>query len=485
MAGLGRQTVVLTAARLANYGLLFISPIILVRLLSVEQFGEYRQFIVYATFLQLVAAFSFAESLLYFVPHYAGSPWRVVAQTSLLTALSSAAVVTVLVAADLISGRKVVGPYLLPLAAYVMLFVNLDFWEYFLLATRRPMSVFAYSAARLTARVLVLVVVALKTSDVRAMIWALVALEAVRVMGSLVVWRIVDRSRGELALVGAWRNQLQYCVPAGLAMLLTVANRNLGNIVVARALGAIPLAHYTIGTYAEYVYVAVGNSIAIILLPEMVRRYALSPDSALNLWRRSTVVNCILLLPLAILLARFAEPLILTAFGEKYRSAILVLQIHMIFMIRACFDFSPALRAINRTRPLIYSNTAAFAVNIALLFMLLPTLGIVGAVIALVISSYAEACVLGWFAVKLYDTTLKVFIPWERVGKVFLAAAGAAAMLAVPIGTRLALVKVAAASAIYYLLFVMALKLLQVEEASMLLGRIRTSMSAAFNSRNS
>ena len=46
MAGLGKQTAVLTAARLANYGLMLVSPIILVRILSVEQFGQYRQFVV-------------------------------------------------------------------------------------------------------------------------------------------------------------------------------------------------------------------------------------------------------------------------------------------------------------------------------------------------------------------------------------------------------------------------------------------------------
>ena len=57
MAGLAKQTVVLSAARLANYGLMLISPMILVRLLSVEQFGQYRQFILYASFLQLVGAF--------------------------------------------------------------------------------------------------------------------------------------------------------------------------------------------------------------------------------------------------------------------------------------------------------------------------------------------------------------------------------------------------------------------------------------------
>jgi O-antigen/teichoic acid export membrane protein len=422
MAGLGRQAVVLTTARFLNYGLTFLSPIILVRLLSVEQFGQYRQFIVYASFLQMVAAFSFSESLLYFIPAHANSPWRVVAQANLLTMCGTAAVVITLAIADMVTGGAVVSPYLWPLVAYVLLFVNLDFWEYFLLARRRPVAVFVYSAARLTARMLVVVGAALLTHDVNIMIWALVTLEAVRLVASATVWRISDRSNTEPPLVGAWRAQLHYCVPAGLANLLTVANRNIGNIAVARILGAVALAHYTIGTYAEYVYVAIGNSIAIILLPEMVRRHAASSHGGLDLWRKATVVNCLLLLPAAVLLARYAEPLIITAFGEKYRSAIPVLQIHMLFMVRACFDFSPAIRAINKTRPLVYSNIAALLVNALMLVLLLPGHGSVGAVIALMVSSFAEALVLGWFTIHLYGVPVLEFIPWRRVGKVFFAA---------------------------------------------------------------
>ena len=41
MAGVGNRAAVLTLARLANYGLMLVSPVILVRLLTVAQFGRY------------------------------------------------------------------------------------------------------------------------------------------------------------------------------------------------------------------------------------------------------------------------------------------------------------------------------------------------------------------------------------------------------------------------------------------------------------
>ena len=68
MIALANRAALLTLSRLANYGLMLISPIVLVRVFSVAQFGEYRKFLLYASLLQWFGTFSSYDSLLYFVP---------------------------------------------------------------------------------------------------------------------------------------------------------------------------------------------------------------------------------------------------------------------------------------------------------------------------------------------------------------------------------------------------------------------------------
>jgi O-antigen/teichoic acid export membrane protein len=482
VVGLGKQTVVLTGARLANYGLMLISPIILVRLLSVEQFGQYRLYILYASFLQLVAAFAFAESLLYFIPAHSKSVWRVIAQTNLLTACSSVAVVTVLGVSDIASHGAVIGHDLLPLMAYVLLFVNVDFWEYYFLATHRPVAVFAYTAGRLSARMAVVIILAYVTANVQIIIWSLVALEGARLIVAGISWRLLDRSATEPKLHGLWRDQLRYCVPAGAGMFLYMANRNLGNIAVAKVLGSASLAHYTIGTYAEYVYLALGNSIAAVVLPEMVRRNARESGSGLLLWQKTTIVNCILLLPTALLGARYAAPLINTIFGHKYAPAAAVMQIHMLFLVRACFDFSPAVRAINKTRALVYSNVAGLAANACALTVLLPLAGIRGAVGALVISSIVEALVLGIQAGRFYKVPLAKFIPWKGVAKVAAATLLAGVILLIPQWDRdWGLPGIAVVSCLYYASVGILLRVAKVPEAEVLLRRVKNFVGSTLS----
>src|SRR6185437_13809603 len=369
---IGNRTAVLTLSRLANYGLMLISPVLLVRLLDVEAFGRYREFLLYASILQALAVFSINDSVLYCVPANARSPWRVARQTLVLTFCSSALVMLGLIVIDILARGSVVNGYLWPLVAYTMLSVNVDFWEFFWLANRKPGRLFMYSGTRLLLRVSVSVSAAALTHDVWTIIWSLVALEGVRLVGAAAAYLVFDRSRQEPPLADPWREQLRFCVPSGVASLLAMLSRNLSNLAVVRMLGPVWLAQYTIGRFGEPIVTTVRNSISSVVLPEMVRKDTQSRESSLKLWKRATVINTIFLFPVVVLIFRYAEPLIVTVFGASYRQAAVVMHLYMLVVIRECFDFAPALRAINRTRPLVESNIAALVTCGIALLVLVP-----------------------------------------------------------------------------------------------------------------
>lgn len=430
MSGVGNRAAILTLSRLANYGLMLVSPIILVRLLTVEQFGRYREFLLYSSVLASIAVFSINDSLLYCIPAQPLSRWRTVRQTAALIAGSSLLAVAGLAALDLASGGRILGSLLLPVCVYTLLCVNLDFWDYFWVATERAGWVFVYSAIRLGARVAAATVTAALTHEVRAIIWALMALEGLRLLATALAMWVLDRGSSEPRLAEPWREQLRYCIPSGTASVLQMLNRNLSSLVVARALGAVALAQYTIGRYGEPVVVTLRNSVSSVVLPEMVRRERGGREAPLALWQRATVVNAILLFPVVVLVERYARPLVTTVFGRNYAPAALILQIYMLVVIRECFDFAPALRALNRTRPLVESNVASIIACAALLALLAPAAGIVGAMTAFALATLVDA---GWLArctMRHYGVGLGQLVPWASLGRVAAAAVVAAGILA-------------------------------------------------------
>jgi O-antigen/teichoic acid export membrane protein len=475
MRGMAHQAVVLSVSRIANYGLMIVSPIILVRFLTVADFGRYREFLLYASLLQTAAGFAIGESLLYFIPLHPASLWRVVRQTMILTAVVSSCVVGAFVVVDLLVPGGLVGPYLVPVALYVSLFVNVDCWENLWLATRRPVPVFAYTAARLLARLLVVVCVAVVTNDVTAIIWSLVVLEALRFAGSLIAWNRADRSHFEPPIEGMSRQQLRFCLPFGLATVLSMVSRNLGSVVIAKYLGVAALAQLTIGTYGEPIILALRNSISAVVLPELVRRGERSQDDALRLWHRTVVINCLLLFPTAAIVAWYAEPLIVKAFGASYRPAIPVLQWYALIIVRACFDFSPLLRAINKTRPFMTVGVVAALANGLTLLVLLPVAGIVGAAVGLAVSAFVEALYLGFSVSRLYGCGVRRLLPWTPVAKVAMCAAGGAVIaFGITFESRATLLGAVCGSLLYGAVFVVLLKATRVEEASDLLRRLRS-----------
>lgn len=479
MRGIAQQAVVLSVSRIANYGLMIISPIVLVHILTVADFGRYREFLLYSSLLQALAGFNFSASLLYFIPLHSASPWRVVRETASLTGIFSLSLVGAFVACDLVVPGGLVGPYLVPLVIYVLLYVNLDWWEYFWVARRHTILVFWYTGGRLMARMLVVVGAALVTNDVWVIIWALIAFEALRVCGAFVLWRRADRSTFEPPLGDIRRQQLKFCVPLGVATAVYLLGRNLGNVVIVKYLGAAALAQLTIGTYGEPMILALRDSISQVVLSELVRRRERSRDDAMALWYRSTVINCLLLFPLAAIVAWYAEPLVLKTFGVAYRPAIPVLQWYALVIARSCFDFAPLLRAINKTRPFITCCVVTMLANAFTLVILLPAYGIVAVAVGLVVANFAEVAYLALCVSRLYGIGGRGLLPWSAVTKVSMCAAGAAVVaFAITYQLRTTLLGVALGSVLYVTVFAALLKATRLEEAYILLHRIQTLVPA-------
>jgi O-antigen/teichoic acid export membrane protein len=469
-----------------NQGLHLISPIILTRLLSVADFGRYREFLLYATLMTGVAAFGINSSLLRFIPVRPELGWRYVNQSVLMTlGMSTMVGVAVLVLNALTDGR-LVGEYAVPVVFYVLLFVNFDFWEFLWIAEKRPMRVWSYTTGRLAARITVVTVAAALTQDVSVIINSLIGLELVRVVVSIAAWRSRNRTHSHVADDGSWREQLGYCVPFGTSLMVVVLNRSMGSLFVAKMMGPIALAHYAIGTYVQPIVSVLRNSLSDVMLGELAASSRDTNPDRLLLWRRSTVVTAILLVCAGVILARFAEVFVLTLFGAEYQEAVIVFQLFLLVLLREAMDFAVPLRAINRTTPILRSNLVAIAVNAALLALLLPLWGLPGAVVAYLVSRIVEGSYMASQLLRAYDISLRQLAEWGDLLKIGIAAALASVVLYGSFWTEtMGLFGVLIAAAFYVAAFGGLLWLLRVPEMTVLLRHLRgysRSLLARFQS---
>src|SRR5688572_20327703 len=460
-----------------NQGLVVISPILLVRLLTVEEFGRYREFLLYAGLLTTICAFGINNSLLYFIPSRPHSVRQMVRQATFMTLGTSFLVIGTTLLADYLSHGAILGDVALPVAIYVLLFVNLDFWEFYWLALKRPVPVFAYTTGRLIARIVVVVTAATIWRDVMPIVWSLIALEAARILGSLIAWRRAGGSFGQADAANqqsCWREQFRYCLPIGLALILVTLNKSLGNLFVTKTLGVVALAHYAIGTHIQPVIGVLRNSISDAVLPELAALKNTKGEGALALWRRSTVVSMILLTAAGVVLFEFAHTFVVTLFSPTYEPAVLIFQIYLLVLVREVFDFGVALRAVNKTAPIVTSSLFAILLNLLLLMTVMPIWGLPAAALAFVISRWTEGVVLGRSTMRAYNIGIKDLARWTDLGKVALAALLASIVF---YGScwidHFGLIGVVLGSALFMVLFVVFLLALRVPEVTAMLARLR------------
>ncbi|MFL6548528.1 MAG: oligosaccharide flippase family protein [Povalibacter sp.] len=475
MAGFARRSALISVTRLLNQGLMLLSPVVLVRLLTVEEFGRYREFLLYAGLLTTICAFGINNSLLYFIPARPESVRQMLRQSVVLTFICSALVVGVAVIANIITHGAVLGNMAFAVAVYVMLFVNFDFWEFYWLAGKQTLPVLAYTSGRLVARMVVVIVAASISSDVQIIVWSLIALESIRFIGSFVAWQA---RKGVGSEASFWREQIKYCLPVGIGLVLVTLNKSLGNLFVAKAMGAVALAHYSIGTQVQPIITVLRNSLSDAILPEMAA--VSQPQDALRLWHRSTVMSMLLLLPAAIILFEFAQPLVVTLFSPEYAPAIPIFQLYLLVLLREVFDFGVALRAVNRNTSIVYSNLIAIVLNIGLLAIAVPYMGLIGAAAAFVVSRYLEGIYLGWRTARAYGAGVRSIANWSDLTRVAIAGTLASIVFYGSFWTNyFGLFGVCLGACAYMIVFVLLLWLLRVPEITQLLQRVEGKWIAA------
>ena len=185
--------------------------------------------------------------------------------------------------------------------------------------------------------------------------------------------------------------------------MVAIFNRYIGNILIARMIGPTGLAQYSIGTYAVPVLYEARNSVSDAILPRMAKDSGGDTNSvSLALWYRSNALFAMMLVPVGVLLARYAELFVVTLFSENYLPAVVVFQVYLLAILSDTVDFGVALRLLGITTTFVRGSILGTAVNLGLLLTLLPRIGITGAVIALVVT---QLVVFGYYAHRVARAT--------------------------------------------------------------------------------
>ena len=416
-----KNGLVLSFARLTNYAMMLATPLFMVRMLDIETYGQYREFLLYALILASVLGLSIKDNLIYTIPRHPDRGAAATTQTvgMLLTTTTLGLALFAIGSPWLMS--KASWDFLWPLVLYVFFFLNFDVLEGYWIARQQPRFVLIYTSTRTLIRILVVLGATYYLRDLPRILATIIAFEVVK---SGVCLYLLIRI-GALRLVidrALLSEQLRFILPLSGAGLLYFVNEKAGHFFISTTMGASALAIYTIGTYQLPITTIVRSAVADTLFPEMVKHAATGSGEGMRLWKQATVFYCLLVFPIFAVLFTFAEQFVTTLFTRDYVEAVGVFQIALLLMLRQCFEMGTPLRAQNSNKPLLIANMVAIAIHLPLLALLAPAIGIRGAAISWLTADMVITLYLARTIMNRYNLRLAEFSYWRPIAKLAFAA---------------------------------------------------------------
>ncbi len=404
----------LASARLLNQALALLSPLLLVRLLEISEYGRYRQFMATALFITSLAGFALSTNLNYLI---ARTPQRqsvdITNTCLLMLAVSFVSALVVVVLRAWIVPPEIENAWLL-LAAYVFLVLNLEVLVAYWLAHRQSFQIMVYTVTMTVWRIGTLLAATFWLRDVEMIFVTIVCAEALKNLW-IYVWL---RRRGLLVFrwdPEAMREQIRLVVPLGAGSLLYKLN-DFGKVVVANQLGPVQLAIYTTAAYQVPLVNIVQGALADVIFPDMVKRSQRDATQGLLLWKRAQVLIFAAICPAWVLLTYFAEPLVRVLFTDAFIGAVPYFQVFLLLMVRQCFQFSTPLRSIQDNKSFAHANLIALLINAGLILALMPRFGLWGPTLGLLIGQTWTSVYLGSRVLKRLKLPLSELCQWSKLG---------------------------------------------------------------------
>ena len=419
----------LFAARVVAFGITFMVPLILVRLLTIEEFGLYKQAFLLHSTLFVILQFGLPASLLYFAVHdQEARPAYVLQTIILLTALA-------ILGSGLLFGLAWWGPRAFSLSTlrpFIPLLSGLlavsllaSPFEPLLLATRAFRLAAGVHLGFEAFRALLMTAAAGLVGGVSSILIASIVWGGARCLGMgvcLAKFGIALPRRLDPETLG---RQCNYALPYALGVIALTCAEGVHLYVVAFSFPLAVFAIYSVGVLqiplTDLAFHSLAD-VALVHLTELAQEHRFRDMRARISRTAGQLVT--LLVPFYVWLALNADGLIRTLYTDRFAASIPIFQISLLTipLTAVAVDYVP--RAFADTPFLLAVNTFRLFLALALVIPLVAILGPLGAAIGTVATLALTRAVMMVRVSRLTRTTLFSLLPWGHLLRVGLAFPG-------------------------------------------------------------
>jgi O-antigen/teichoic acid export membrane protein len=428
---LASQAGLLAASRAAGQVLNALVGIVVVRFISQEDYGTFRQvYLLFAT-LVVLTDLGVTESLYYFLPRHPGQRRNLMLRSTWVVGLAQ-----VVGGVALLLGAPALGRffnnselvnYVGLLALYIGLSAVTRLWEVQLVAEQRVPLAAAVTGGFEALKVGLMFVSLAVQPGLAGLMWALVAgagLKALAYAWFLVVefaWGAgaVARRAGE---DGGSGEQFRYAMALWVPGILNTLAMQAHQFIVGYSFTPAEYAIYAVACFQVPLIGVLTTSIIEVMLVRVTEARAQGrEDEVRHVWHQASTKSLLVFIPIAVGLAVAARPLITLLFTPAYAAAAPLFAILMISLPLSAVFTNNMLRAYGAMTDYAKFYTVRLVLGLALGVAGVTWLGMWGVALSSVVTLYL---IVGWQLTRVAELLRVRFVavlPWASLGKIVLA----------------------------------------------------------------
>ncbi|HEX5801633.1 MAG TPA: oligosaccharide flippase family protein, partial [Azospira sp.] len=441
-AALRRRAFSLGAANAFDYGMQFLLPMVLVRFMAPEAFGEYRLLWLAIMTVMVLVPLNMPHTLYYFLPR-ADRPARRLHVHMTLLYLVAAGVLGGLAVSPwnplLPASMRSLAEYGLLVPALVVLCAATFLLDMLPTAEERVRWQVGVIATMSLLRTLTLGWAAWQIGEVRVLIWLLLGLTLFKL---LLLLAYIARFHG---LGGPWfeprrfAEQFRHASPLGLSSALYGVRGQADQWVVA---SLFPLANFAVFSVATVLGPMVNlfrQSINNVFLPSMSRLQS-SGDLAgmVELNNRANVMVATLVYPLLAFAFVFAEEIVTLIYTECYAAAAPVMRVYIAGLLIFVVELSSIMLLMRQGAFALRLNLAVLAASVLLSWLGAQQFGLAGAAAGSTLAMYADRYATLYRIAATTGVPLRALQDWGALARLLAIAVLAGAAAAAVVGHYLA-----------------------------------------------
>lgn len=382
-----KQSLYIFASKMAGYGVRLVLPYFLVRLLTVSEFGAYRQFFLLEIYIGTLFQLGLNQALYYFIPRDLRN-----AGAYFLNSIGLNFIVFTLAFA-------MIGLAVDPISAWLNMAILKD--EFLLLAGNVVVLMLAVACdCYLTARQNIKAAAIFEVLGQSLMsVFCLIAAHATRdlhlILSGLLLARLIQlvamlayihwRLRGFHAdryFFGV-REQIRYGFVLGAGGTLLTVLMRLHEFFVSRQYGTEGYAIYSAGCTDIPLVRMFTQAVAVVSLGQFaIMEKDGDWEGIRRAWHRVLASSYAIALPVVVMLIVMAKPLVHFMFTDTYAEAVPIFQVATLLKLALVFNASLVLRAMSRNDISVWTNVAALIAAVPLLYVGMKVGGMVGIIAA-------------------------------------------------------------------------------------------------------